>query len=151
MKYANILAASKADGIAPIIPGLASETEGWLLTSEQMDNIDAELAANAAAIGQLQTQLDTATEMAVESSNGLTAANEELAAQRAATEELQTRLDASEAALAAAQQRIAQLESGDATRGADAAAGADPNRGNDADKFLTSYDLEKRKLKAKLA
>ncbi len=149
MKYANILAASNSDAIVPVIAGLAIEGDGYALSHEQMDSIEATLEANQATIAQQQQQLDQATEMAQESSTALTAANEELASQRTATEELQQRLDASEAALATAQQRISQLESGDATPGADVNAGADPAR-NTGDKYLTTYDIEKRQLKAKL-
>ena len=97
-KYSNILAASKSDSILAVIEGLPVDANGFFLSAEQMDNINATLA--------------TTNQIAVEASETLTAANEQLAT-------LQTQLETQNAQLETANARIAELESGNGAAAAD--------------------------------
>jgi DNA-binding NarL/FixJ family response regulator len=63
MKYSNILAATKSEAIFPVVNGLAVEADGYMLTHEQMDNVEAalhEVQAQSALHTIAQEQLTAA-------------------------------------------------------------------------------------------
>ncbi len=96
MKYQKILAASKADAIDAVINGLAVEADGFLLSHEQMDNLEAALANADATLQQLQQQHQDTTG--------------QLSAAQAELQSVQSQVDTAQSELATANQPIAQLQ-----------------------------------------
>jgi len=109
MEYKNLLKASKSPAIQPVIEGLAVEANGLLLTYEQANAIEEELAAGAAAATQaeaLSTQVAGLTE-------ALATASEQAAQLAAVQQQLQQQTEAlqlAEADLATAQQNLAAAQ-----------------------------------------
>lgn len=94
MKYLNILKASKSEAIFPVVAGLAVEADGYMLSAEQMDNVDAALA-------QAQAQADTALEAVAQEQIAQLQANLQTEAENLAT---------AQQSLATAQEQITQLQ-----------------------------------------
>lgn len=120
MKYAQILKASKAEAIFPVVAGLAVEADGYMLSAEQMDNVDAALAASEdanATVAQLQadaqnhaTQLTTLTQSLQTAQESLATAEQQLTQLRADLQAEQDALTLAQADLTAAQQQVATLQ-----------------------------------------
>jgi uncharacterized protein (DUF3084 family) len=149
MKYANILAATKSEAIFPVVNGLAVEADGYMLTHEQMENVETalheaqaigalhtmaqeQLAAAQQELTQIQANLTTADEARQAAEAALATANSDLQAERDANTIAAADLATAQQQLTAAQEQIANLQAENATLKEDTPIGADTNKQKDS-------------------
>jgi septal ring factor EnvC (AmiA/AmiB activator) len=105
MKYANILAATKTEAIFPVVNGLAVEADGFMLTHEQMDNVEAALHE-----AQAQTALHTIAQEQLEAvQSQLSQLSQELEQAQAAHATTTTQLTEAQATIATLTAQVATL------------------------------------------
>ena len=105
MKYANILAATKTEAIFPVVNGLAVEADGYMLTHEQMDNVEAALQTAQAQ----DIILTGAQEQLTAAQQEVTTAQASLAEAQAAQATTATQLTEAQATIATLTAQVATL------------------------------------------
>jgi hypothetical protein len=121
--YAKVLAVAGGNQITAVIENLPIEANGFFMTEDQMDRVEASLAAAETSAAELAT------------------ANERIATLTTDQQAMGGQLSAATASLETANARIVELEAMGGT-GSGTSATEDPNRGNVEDPMSMNFQKE---------